>query len=269
MPITPGQAFLSLPAGLTEADYPVADNLLDYTPPDVRWQPPLASTGSNIFANYIKAHPDLLRDYNRKLAKPMGAPGALDANIYGAPLTMAEYGYKHWGDTGQAEGRTLTSAPVPWGDPGRSPYVGYYNPGQFRDITEDTSEEDAEILRKLNAAIAAAGGSQSITTGDEITQDTGDDTPTQGQQFQGDKTASQIVEEAIEEDPSLSIHPNLFTGQGIPTETPYPSGHNTYAGWYMDPTNKTGQYWALSMSDPTLEWSFSLGRYKRNGVAIY
>ena len=269
MPITPGQAFLSLPAGLTEADYPTG-NLLDYTPPDVRWQAPLASTGSNIYANYIKAHPDLLRDYNRKLAKPMGAPGALDENIYGAPLTMAEYGYKHWGETGKAEGRTLTSAPVPWGDPGRSPHIGYYYPGQFRDIPEDVSDEEKERLDALNAAIAGAGGSQTITTDYEIPIDTGDDNgTTQGQQFQGDKTAAQIVQEAVEKDPSLSIHPSISTGTGMPTDTPYPSGHNTYHGWFMDPTNKTGQYWSLSMSDPTLEWSFSLGRYKRNGVAIY
>ena len=263
--------FLRLPTGLTEADYPVSDNLLDYTPPDVRWQAPLATTGSNIFANYVKAHPDLLREYNRKLARPMGESGALPENVYGAPLTMAEYGYKHWGDHGQAEGRTLTQPTVPWGDPGRSPHIAYYYPGPFRDIPEDASEEDTELLNALNTAIAAAGGSQTITTGDEIIPDTGDDDdlPTQGQQFQGDKTASQIVEEAIEEDPSLSIHPNLYTGQGMPTETPYPSGHNTYAGWYADPTNKTGQYWALSMSDPTLEWDWSLGRYTRNGVAIY
>ena len=58
--------FLRLPAGLTEADYPVADNLLDFTPTTIGWNPPLAPTGENIFANYIKAHPDLLRDYNRR-----------------------------------------------------------------------------------------------------------------------------------------------------------------------------------------------------------
>ena len=83
--------FLRLPAGLTEADYPVADNLLDYIPPNVRWQAPLASTGSNIFANYVKAHPDLLRAYNRRLARPMGEPGALPENVYGAPLTTVSY----------------------------------------------------------------------------------------------------------------------------------------------------------------------------------
>ena len=100
----------------------------------------------------------------------------------------------------------------------------------------------------MNEAIAAAGGSQTITPSDTIIPETPDDTPLQGQQLQGDKTAEQIVEEAIEDDPSLAIHPNIYTGQGMPTETPYPSGHNTYHGWYMDPTNKTGQYWALSMS---------------------
>ena len=258
--------FLRLPAGLTEADYTVSDNLLDYTPPNVRWQAPLASTGSNIFANYVKSHPDLLREYNRRLARPMGEPGALPENVYEAPLTMAEYGYKHWGDTGQSEGRTLTQPTVPWGDPGRSPHIAYYYPGPFRDIPEDASDEDTELLNALNAAIAAAGGSQTITTGDEILEETSDDdTPL----TQGDKPAAQIVEEAIEKDSSLSIHPNIYTGQGIPTETAYPSGHNTYAGWFMDPTNKTGHYWALSMRDPTLQWNFGLGRYERNGVAIY
>ena len=261
--------FLSLPAGLTEADYPVSDNLLDYIPPDVRWQAPLAPTGENVYANYVKAYPDLLREYNRRLARPMGEPGALPENVYGAPLTMAEYGYKHWGDTGQTEGRTLTQPTVPWGDPGRSPHIAYYYPGPFRDIPEDASEEDAERLRKLNEAIAAAGGSQAISGDDGIIQETPDDTTKKDKQFQGDKTPDEIRAEAVEKDPSLSIHPNISTGQGMPTETAYPSGHNTYHGWYMDPTNKTGQYWALSMSDPTLEWSFSLGRYTRNGVAIY
>ena len=261
MPITPGQAFLSLPAGLTEADYPVADNLLDYTPPDVRWQAPLATTGSNIFANYVKAHPDLLRAYNRRLARPMGEPGALPENVYGAPLTMAEYGYKHWGDIGQTEGRTLTQPTVPWGDPGRSPHIAYYYPGPFRDIPEETSEEDAEILNALNTAIAAAGGSQTITPSDTIIPETPDDTPPQGQ---GDQTPQQIVEEAIEDDPSLGIHPNINTGLGIPTDTEYPSGHNTYQGWYMDPTNQFGHYWALSAGG-NYTWDFGSGRYRQGG----
>ena len=257
--------FLRLPTGLTEADYPVSDNLLDYTPPDVRWQAPLATTGSNIFANYVKAHPDLLREYNRKLARPMGESGALPENVYGAPLTMAEYGYKHWGDTGQAEGRTLTQPTVPWGDPGRSPHIAYYHPGPFRDIPEDTSEEELERLRALNEAIAAAGGSQTITTSDEIIPETPDDTddtpPTQG-----DQTPQQIVNQAIEDDPSLGIHPGIFTGTGIPTETAYPSGHNTHAGWYMDPTNQFGHYWALGGN---YKWDFGRGRYTLNGIPVY
>ena len=44
--------FLRLPTGLTEADYPVSDNLLDYTPPDVRWQAPLATTGCLIIGSF-------------------------------------------------------------------------------------------------------------------------------------------------------------------------------------------------------------------------
>ena len=259
--------FLRLPAGLTEADYPVADNLLDYTPPDVRWQAPLATTGSNIFANYVKAHPDLLREYNRRLARPMGEPGALPENVYGAPLTMAEYGYKHWGDTGQTEGRTLAQPPVPWGDPGRSPHIAYYYPGPFRDIPEDASEEELERLRALIAAIAGAGGSQTITGDDDVIPDTGDDDdapPTQG-----DQTPQQIVNQAIEDDPSLGIHPNINTGQGIPTDTEYPSGHNTYTGWYMDPTNQFGHYWALKNQGQNYVWNFGAGRYDYNGAPVY
>ena len=94
----------------------------------------------------------------------------------------------------------------------------------------------------------------------------GTDTPTTEETSQGGQTPQQIVEQAIEDDPSLAIHPNIYTGQGIPTETAYPSGHNTHAGWYMDPTNQFGHYWALGGN---YTWDFGLGRYKLNGIPVY
>ena len=206
--------FLRLPAGLTEADYPVADNLLDFTPTTIGWNPPLAPTGSNIFANYIKAHPDLLRDYNRRLARPLGSPGSLPQNRFGAPISMAEYGYTHWGDTGQDEGRTLTQPVGMWGDPGRSPYLPYYYPGQFVDTTgEDLIEEEIEEAQQLNEEIAAAGGSQVITGG-----------------VTGGTTVQEEFEEEVEEEAA---------------ESQYPFGHTTFSGWYMDDRNPTGHWWAL------------------------
>ena len=174
MPITPGQAFLSLPAGLTEADYPTG-SLLDYTPPDVRWQAPLASTGENIYANYVKAHPDLLREYNRRLARPLGATGALPSNKYGAPISMAEYGYGHWSSLGQGEGRTLTKAPGVWGDPGRSPYLPYYYPGEPIEIKEDFTEDGidtiAKIAMEVNSTIENIGARRLHTIIEKILDD--------------------------------------------------------------------------------------------------
>ena len=238
MPITPGQAFLSLPAGLTEADYPVADNLLDYTPPDVRWQAPLAPTGENIFANYIKAYPDLLKDYNRRLARPLGSPGSLPVNRYGAPISMAEYGYQHWGSLGGDEGRTLTKAPGIWGDPGRSPYLPYYYPGEPIEIKEDFTEEQIEEAEKINQDIAEGGGSQIITSpnvnltdlligGDTTVDDTVVDTGL-GDTGDDDQTVQeQFIEEVDESQPA------------------YPFGHTTFSGWDMDDRNQFGHWWRL------------------------
>ena len=125
MPITPGQAYLSLPTGLTEADYPV-ESLIDYTPPDVGWQAPLAATGENVFANYVKAYPDLLQDYNRRLARPIGTTDALPTMEGGYPQSMSSYGLQHWNALGQGEeGRNLYQPVGLWSDPGRNPYIAY------------------------------------------------------------------------------------------------------------------------------------------------
>jgi hypothetical protein len=239
MPITPGQAFLSLPAGLTEADYPVADNLLDFSPTTVEWNPPLAPTGENIYANYVKAYPDLLKAYNRRLATPSGRPGSLPLNKYGAPISMAEYGYGHWGDIGKPEGRVLATPPARWGDPGRSPYLPYFYPGESVEIEEGFSDEQIEEARALNAASIAAGGSQVITgdtgsvnlsdlltgdNGDDPGDDSGDDDPGD------DPTEQEKFKKKVEEEAA---------------ETAYPFGHTTFAGWNMDDRNPFGHWWSL------------------------
>ena len=244
MPITPGQAFLSLPAGLTEADYPTG-SLLDYTPPDVRWQAPLASTGENVYANYVKAYPDLLREYNLRLARPLGSTGSLPANKYGAPISMAEYGYGHWGSLGEGEGRTLTKAPGVWGDPGRSPYLPYYYPGEPIEIKEDFTEEQIEEAEKINQDIAEGGGSQIITgTGPNVDLTdllTGGDTTVDDTVVDtglGDQT---VQEEFIEEVKEES------------EESAYPFDHTTFSGWDMDDRNPFGHWWRLenaSWRDP-------------------
>ena len=206
--------FLRLPAGLTAADYsPETGSLLDYTPPNVKWQAPLASTGSNVFANYVKSHDDLLRDYNRRLARPSGKTGALPTNRFGAPISMATYGYKHWSDHGQGEGRTLTKAPGIWGDPGRSPYISYYNPGRFVEEDEGMTSDELETMQDLNEAIALAGTSQVIE------EATPSDQP----------TAQEDFEKEVEES----------------EDAPYPYGHTTFAGWDMDDRNPTGHWWRL------------------------
>jgi hypothetical protein len=154
----PGADFIP---GLTAQDYSLGQGivgeeagLLDYTPPDVRWQAPLAPTGENIFANYVMTsrsrreptadapnvlfgEPDLLRTYNRRLAR-FGGPGGLpeSPSLPGQPETMSEFGLRHWSEFGIDEGRKLIETEGPfggaalWSDPGRSPYLGY--PGGVR-----------------------------------------------------------------------------------------------------------------------------------------
>ena len=123
---------LSLPTGLSAEDYTLGGgSLLDYTPPNVQWQAPLASMGENVYANYVKTSPGLLEHYNRRLALPTSATGSLPMEG-GRPQSMASYGKVHWdahpekhgvtrflpGDEGYTPGAL-------WSDPGRSPYIGY------------------------------------------------------------------------------------------------------------------------------------------------
>ena len=117
---------LRLPTGLSAEDYTFGDgSLLDYTPPNVQWQAPLAPQGESVFGNYVKAHDDLLKTYNRRLARPTGTTGALPLDTSGRPQSMESYGLQHWNEVGSDEDRNLYEPLGLWGDPGRSPYIGY------------------------------------------------------------------------------------------------------------------------------------------------
>jgi len=120
-----------LPAGLTEADFTMGDSLLDYTPPSVGWQAPLAQMGENVYANYAKTSPGLLQTYNQRLALPTSATGALPMEG-GRPQSMASWGLQHWKAHPEKQGVTRFLPGDPgytpgalWSDPGRSPYIGY------------------------------------------------------------------------------------------------------------------------------------------------
>ena len=122
---------LSLPTGLSAEDYTFGNgSLLDYTPPNVQWQAPLAPMGENVYANYAKTSPGLLEHYNRRLALPTSATGSLPMEG-GRPQSMASWGLQHWLGHGQYEdNRFLPGDPgytpgALWSDPGRSPYIGY------------------------------------------------------------------------------------------------------------------------------------------------
>ena len=117
---------LRLPTGLSAEDYTFGDgSLLDYTPPNVQWQAPLAPQGESVFGNYVKAHDDLLKTYNRRLARPTGTTGALPLDTSGSPQSMESYGLQHWNEFGSDEDRNLYESLGLWGYPGRSPYIGY------------------------------------------------------------------------------------------------------------------------------------------------
>ena len=137
MPITPEQAYLSLPTGLIEADYPV-ESLLEYTPPDVQWQTPYMPAGENVFRSYAQRQPDLLKAYNIGLSLPEGQTVTIDdqtighlPQVGGRPQSLAEFGLQHWQDYGQAEGRDLydvggeSAWQTGWYDPLRSPFIAY------------------------------------------------------------------------------------------------------------------------------------------------
>ena len=119
-----------LPTGLSAEDFTYGDSLLDYTPPNVQWQAPLAPMGENIYANYAKTSPGLLAHYNERLALPSTATGALPMEG-GRPQSMASWGLQHWLGHGQyADNRFLPgdegyTPGALWSDPGRSPYIGY------------------------------------------------------------------------------------------------------------------------------------------------
>ena len=130
----PGADFIP---GLTAQDYSLGQGivgeeagLLDYTPPDVRWQAPLIPLGENVFESFVKTrldrpaswelpggetytattatpwYPelegyerktgelDLLQEYNRRYSRPLGVAGSLpESTVYpGQPETMAEFG---------------------------------------------------------------------------------------------------------------------------------------------------------------------------------
>jgi len=120
----------ALPTGLSAEDFTMGDSLLDYTPPSVGWQAPLAQLGENVYANYAKTSPGLLQHYNRRLALPTGATGALPMEG-GRPQSLGSWGLQHWKSFGEGEGnRFLPGDPgytpgALWSDPGRSPYIGY------------------------------------------------------------------------------------------------------------------------------------------------
>ena len=122
---------LSLPTGLSAEDYTLGGgSLLDYTPPNVQWQAPLAQMGENIYANYAKTSPGLLAHYNKRLALPSGATGALPMEG-GRPQSMGSWGLQHWLGHGQYEDNRFLPGDegytpgALWSDPGRSPYIGY------------------------------------------------------------------------------------------------------------------------------------------------
>ena len=128
---------LSLPTGLSAEDYTLGGgSLLDYTPPNVQWQAPLAQMGENIYANYAKTSPGLLQAYNQRLALPTSATGALPMEG-GRPQSMGSWGLQHWKAHPEKQGVTrflpgdegYTPGAL-WSDPGRSPYLGY--PGGVR-----------------------------------------------------------------------------------------------------------------------------------------
>ena len=120
-----------LPTGLSAEDFTYGDSLLDYTPPNVQWQAPLAPMGEIVYANYAKTSPGLLEHYNRRLALPTSATGSLPMEG-GRPQSMASWGLQHWLGHGQDEGnRFLPGDPgytpgALWSDPGRSPYIGFH-----------------------------------------------------------------------------------------------------------------------------------------------
>tara|TARA_Y100000310_G_scaffold259011_1_gene267581 strand:+ start:283 stop:1143 length:861 start_codon:yes stop_codon:yes gene_type:complete len=176
----PGADFIP---GLTAQDYSLMQGvvgeeagLLDYTPPNVQWQPPLVPLGENVFESFVKTHLDepaswrlpsgetytatpqtpwypslqgerqtgeldLLKEYNRRLSRPLGTPGSLpESGAYpGRPETMSEFGQRRFGELSDIdpEGTRLyprAGEPPPLfqdihQQPLRNPYIAYSGQG--------------------------------------------------------------------------------------------------------------------------------------------
>jgi hypothetical protein len=176
----PGADFIP---GLTAQDYSLMQGvvgeeagLLDYTPPNVQWQPPLVPLGENVFESFVKTHLDepaswrlpsgetytatpqtpwypslqgerqtgeldLLKEYNRRLSRPLGTPGSLpESGAYpGRPETMAEFGQRRFGELSDIDPEgtrlyPLAGEPPPLfqdihQQPLRNPYMAYSGQG--------------------------------------------------------------------------------------------------------------------------------------------
>ena len=241
----------ALPAGLSAADFTMGDSLLDYTPPNVQWQAPMAAQGENVFANYVKAYPDILKDYNRRLARPVGTTGALPLMEGGYPQSMSSYGLQHWNEFGQGEDRNLYQPLGLWGDPGRNPYLAYGGTGpvgqglgpaalgllsaRAASGSGDTSGADVTNADALAQALA------NVTQAEEVIQTEENITP---------ELEEEVVQEVEEEVANIG--------------KPEYGGHTNYHDWYMDPTNQFGHYWSLGY-----DWDFGQQRYKNQGTFIY
>jgi hypothetical protein len=245
-----------LPTGLTESDLPFGSSgsLLDYTPPNVQWQAPLAPKGGNVFANYVKSYPDLLSTYNRRLSRPEGTFEALPHYEH-IPQTMADWGAEHYLNLGQAAGRDLYRPMTPWSDPGRSPYVPYGGRQPW---------------------LTSAGVNTTSGEGDEGTSPVHTPVPSQI----GGQELPELPEAVTQEDVS-SINPTnplgtspgwtpgIFDDPNVVGKAEW-GGHDNFSDWYMDPRNQFGHYWALSNSAWTNpdtgvtmgpQWNFAMGMW--------
>ena len=290
MPITPGQAFLSLPSGLTEADYPTG-SLLDYTPPDVRWQAPLASTGENIYENYVRAHPDLLRDYNQRLARPMGTTDALPMMEGGYPQSMSNYGLQHWSALGQDEGRNLNQPVGLWGDPNRNPYIAYGGLGPLGQAVG--SEYGADVTTDETGQQYTTQTVQVPTTTTWTDPDTGQVHTYAGEPVTRtiqvpvtNPTEPTVPTSTATTPPSLTPIGTTTTGvdpivttpvdttpvdttpvDTTPEEPSYPFGHTSGSAWHMDERNQFGFYWTMQNMAGGLPgngpktWNFAQGKW--------
>ena len=258
MPITPQQASTGiLPTGLTESDLPFGSSgsLLDYTPPNVQWQAPLAQKGGNVFANYVKSYPDLLSTYNRRLSRPEGTFEALPYNEH-IPQTMADWGAAHYLNLGQAAGRDLYRPMTPWSDPGRSPYVPYGGRQPWitstPEVTKDATSATTTTPATTSPVPSQIANQTLPATVPTVTQaDVSSSNPTNPLGTSPDWTAGPM------DDPNVVGKSEW-------------GGHDNFGDWYMDPRNQFGHYWSLSNSAWTNpdtgvtmgpQWNFAMGMW--------